>query len=107
LNQQSIDLPLSSTVPQAVQERSSRGVRVGKYFAGLILPALRDTRPRQLQIVETLALGPNKSLLLISCAGNRYLAGVGSQGVNTILLIDQEEAVPLADDCQGLIPCSE
>lgn len=42
---------------------------------------------RELQIVETLALGGRKQLLLVRCGGERFLVGTGPDTVQTIVQI--------------------
>ena len=49
-------------------------------------------RGREMRIVETLAVGGRKQLLLVSCAGERYLVGTGSDGVGTIVRVQPEPA---------------
>jgi hypothetical protein len=42
------------------------------------------TSTRRLRVLETLAIGPKKQLLLVSCDGERYLVGTGPDSVQTI-----------------------
>ncbi len=50
-------------------------------------------RPRrELRVVESLAIGGRKQLLLVSCAGERFLVGTGSDGVGTIVRVRPETA---------------
>ncbi len=41
--------------------------------------------PRQLRLVETLPLGPKRSVALFELDGQRFLAGMGADGVHTLL----------------------
>jgi len=51
----------------------------------------RDVQDRQMQLVETLALGGKKQLMLVSCGGERFLVGGGSEGIETIVRVKTEE----------------
>jgi flagellar biogenesis protein FliO len=42
---------------------------------------------RRLSVVETLTLGPKKQLLLVNCAGESFLVGVGAEGVQTMVRV--------------------
>ncbi len=43
--------------------------------------------PRQLRLVETLALGPKRSVAIVEFEGQRFLAGMGADGVSSLLQI--------------------
>ncbi len=45
---------------------------------------------RQMHVVETLALGGRKQLVLVSCAGERFLVGTGPEQVQTIVRVRPE-----------------
>ena len=45
------------------------------------------TAPRQLRLVETLPLGPKRSVALLELDGRRFLAGMGADGVQTLLQV--------------------
>ena len=47
---------------------------------------------RQMRVVETLALGGRKQLVLVSCAGERFLVGTGPEQVQTIVRVRPEAA---------------
>ena len=47
---------------------------------------------RHMQIVETLALGPKKQLMLVSCDGERFLVGTGADSVQTIVRVAADGA---------------
>lgn len=49
-------------------------------------------RGREMRVVETLAVGGRKQLLLVSCAGERFLVGTGSDGIGTIVRVRPETA---------------
>jgi hypothetical protein len=51
----------------------------------------RDVQDKQLQLMETLALGGKKQLMLVSCGGERFLVGGGSEGVETIVRVETEQ----------------
>ncbi len=42
---------------------------------------------RQMHVLETIALGARRQLLLVECEGQRYLVGAGPDQVGTILAI--------------------
>ena len=67
-------------------------------FVGWLLDAMRWWRQRelrgrrqqarrQLTIVETLPLGPRKELVLVTCAGERFLVGTGAEGVQIVVRV--------------------
>lgn len=70
-------------------------------LAGWMLEAWRAVRARtgesrrpsrEMRVLETLAVGGRKQLLLVSCAGERFLVGTGSDGVGTIVRVRPEPA---------------
>ena len=60
-------------------------------LAGWVLRLLRVWRGRremqreQLKLVETLSLGGKRQLMLVTCAGERFLVGGGPESVETIV----------------------
>jgi len=50
----------------------------------------RRPQPRQMRILETLAVGAKKQLLLVSCGGERFLVGTGPDTVQTIVWMGSE-----------------
>jgi flagellar biogenesis protein FliO len=65
-------------------------------LAGWVLSLLRGWRSRremqreQLKLVETLSLGGKRQLMLITCAGERFLVGGGPESVETIVRLKGE-----------------
>lgn len=65
-------------------------------FAGWILCLLRNWRDRrevqqkQLRVLETLPLGGKRQLMLVTCAGERFLVGGGPESVETIVRLKAE-----------------
>jgi flagellar biogenesis protein FliO len=49
-------------------------------------------RRKQMKLVESLALGNRRQLLLIDCGNQRYLVGAGADSVGSILAMDQGSA---------------
>lgn len=47
---------------------------------------------RQMVVMETLSLGPKTDLLLVSCAGERFLVGTGAAGVQTLVRVGVDRA---------------
>lgn len=45
----------------------------------------RTERERHLRVVETLPLGQRRSVALLECDGQRFLAGMGADGVTTLV----------------------
>ena len=57
----------------------------------------RQQAQRQLTIVETLPLGPRKELVLVSCAGERFLVGTGSEGVQVVVRVGLDRVFGSSD----------
>jgi len=47
------------------------------------LPGRRETHTKQMQLIETLALGGKRQLMLVSCGKERFLVGGGLETVET------------------------
>lgn len=47
---------------------------------------------RQMKLVETLALGGRKHLLLVVCGGESFLVGTGAESVQTIVHVRRDES---------------
>lgn len=60
---------------------SPRGIAgaLGQWWRTRTQPA------RHLRLVETLALGPKRSVALLELDGQRFLAGMGADGVTTLV----------------------
>ena len=55
-----------------------------------IIASLHQQRvPRRMELVEILALGGKRQLLLVVCDGQRYLVGAAGDGVQTIVPLGQ------------------
>ncbi len=68
------------------------GVRVDS-VAGWVMAALRRwqrraAEPRQMRVIETLALGGRRQLQLIACGTERFLVAGGAESVHAILRVD-------------------
>ncbi len=61
--------------------------RVGQWWRSRTQPA------RQLRLVETLALGPKRSVALLELNGQRFLAGMGADGVATLLQVQHQDQI--------------
>ena len=65
-------------------------------LAGWVLRLLRSWRGHremqreQLRLVETLSLGGKRQLMLVTCAGERFLVGGGPESVETIVRLKSE-----------------
>lgn len=51
----------------------------------------REDAERHLRIDERLNIGPKKSLLLVSCCGQRVLVAVAGETVTTLLEVDTQK----------------
>ena len=78
---------------------SSNGVGMARAqvggLAGWIVGLLRrretERLGRQMHVIETLSLGGRRQLTLVSCAGERYLVGVGEDRIETIVKVGVAE----------------
>jgi flagellar biogenesis protein FliO len=69
-------------------------------LAGWVLGLLRglgqrEVQVKQMQLIETLALGGKKQLMLVSCGGERFLVGGGLESVETIVRVNAEASLGL------------
>jgi flagellar biogenesis protein FliO len=68
-------------------------------FAGWVIALLRGWRGqcemqrKQLRVVETLQLGGKKQLMLVTCGGESFLVGSGSDSVQTLVRLNAESSV--------------
>ena len=46
---------------------------------------LRETNERQMRVEETLPLGGKRQLMLISCAGERFLVGGSTESIEVVV----------------------
>ncbi len=46
------------------------------------------SKPKQMKLIESLALGNRRQLLLVVCDNQRYLVGAGADSVGSILALD-------------------
>ena len=51
----------------------------------------RTQQPRQMRLVETLAIGPKRSVALLELDGQQFLVGMGADGVSTLLQIQHRD----------------
>jgi hypothetical protein len=56
----------------------------------------REVQHKQLQLMETLALGGKRQLMLVSCGGERFLVGGGPESVETIVHVKAERSLGFA-----------
>jgi flagellar biogenesis protein FliO len=81
---------------KGVDNTASTAVFEVKGLAGWVLGLLRALRGRrvvqrkQLRLVETLALGGKRQLMLVTCAGESFLVGGGPESVETIVRVKAE-----------------
>jgi flagellar biogenesis protein FliO len=66
--------------------------------------ARNQVQPKQLRLVETLALGGKRQLMLVTCAGESFLVGGGLDSVETIVRLGAEISFePMAQELDE--PC--
>jgi flagellar biogenesis protein FliO len=72
-----------------VHERMRAGwlQRVIEVIASAAGAGSRRTAKRQMEIIETLAVGSKKQLVLVQCGGERFLVGTGVESVQTIVRV--------------------
>jgi flagellar biogenesis protein FliO len=61
----------------------------------------RVAQRRQLKLVETLALGGKRQLMLVTCGGERFLIGGGPESVEAIVRLNGEALVDDAAEILG------
>jgi flagellar biogenesis protein FliO len=68
------------------------------WMLGLLRAARREHKStvRQMHLLETLSLGGKKQLMLVDCAGERFLVGGGLESVETIVRVQAEGSPDLA-----------
>lgn len=76
---ESLAQPAPATPPMFLQ--GIAGV-VQRWWQARVQPA------RHLRLVESLALGPKRSVALLELDGQRFLAGMGADGVTTLLQVN-------------------
>ena len=75
-------------VPRREQSRANR--KTGAMLRGLGAVLRRYTaRNERLQVCETLSLGGRRSVALIECDGQRFLAGMSASGVETLVPVGE------------------
>jgi hypothetical protein len=86
---------------QGVKQKGSNGASATAVFeaqglAGWVqglmhgLRGQREVKRKQLRLVETLALGGKRQLMLVTCAGESFLVGGGLESVETIVRLKAE-----------------
>ena len=53
---------------------------------------LQEAGGKQMQLMESLPLGGKRQLMLVSCAGERFLVGGGAESIETIVRLTGEVA---------------
>ena len=95
--------PVDGVVERKVAT-SSTGVQG---LAGWVLGMLSNWREskttprRQLRLVETLALGGKRQLMLVTCAGESFLVGGGVESVETIVRLKAESSLEVLKSLDG------
>ncbi|QNI35275.1 flagellar biosynthetic protein FliO [Edaphobacter albus] len=52
----------------------------------------------QMELIETLPLGGKRELMLVQCAGKRFVVGSGSDSIDSIVLLDSESTSATQDN---------
>jgi flagellar biogenesis protein FliO len=66
-----------------------------------MVSGVRPRARRQMHLIETLALGGKKQLLLVACGADRFLVGTGPDSVQTIVRIQAEIGVARSPGARG------
>lgn len=77
------------------ETKSSRELNgLAGWVLGLLRGWHRECRSdtRQMHLVETLALGGKRRLMLVTCAGEYFLVGGGPESLETIVRVRAEES---------------
>ncbi len=87
------------TVPSEARQIGGVAGWVMEWAHALWLGArMRHEGKKQMYVVETLAIGGRKQLVLVSCGGEHFLVGAGADSVETIVRVHascaHDEAVP-------------
>ncbi len=72
--------------------------RLLDFFGPLVGPR-RSHAQRRMKMIEALALGGNRRLVLVECDGAKFLVGVGGDSVGTIVPVRGEAAAEAGDPC--------
>jgi hypothetical protein len=97
---------------QGVKQKGSNGASATAVFeaqglAGWVhglmrgLRGQREVKRKQLRLVETLALGGKRQLMLVTCAGESFLVGGGLESVETIVRLKAEVSLDTAGTSLG------
>jgi flagellar biogenesis protein FliO len=75
-------------------------------LAGWVLGLLRglgrrEAQVKQMDLIETLALGGKRQLMLVSCGAERFLVGGGPESVETIVRLNAEGSLGLETRSSG------
>ena len=69
------------------------------WLLGLVAQHGSARERRDLRVIETLALGGRKQLLLVACGTERYLVGTGADSVETIVPVGFHERKIVEETC--------
>jgi flagellar biogenesis protein FliO len=76
--------------------KTTSGTPVMSRLSEFVIEFVKRTRSgrmqKEMKLVETLALGGKRQLMLVSCGDQRFLIGAGADGVQTIVAIIADEA---------------
>ena len=53
---------------------------------------------RQMKLIEVLPLGGKRELMLVQCAGKRFVVAGGPDSIHSIVLLDSEDASTAQDN---------
>ena len=92
---------------QGIEKTMTFATSEGQGFAGWVLNLLRGWRSqrevqrKELRLLETLPLGGKRQLMLVTCAGERFLVGGGLESVETIVRLGPDATAKNLDGlCQ-------
>jgi hypothetical protein len=81
--------------------------REGQGLVGWVLELVRtwrsqrEVQQKQMRLVETLALGGKRQLMLVTCAGESFLVGGGLESVETIVRLKTNVSRDVAEKSLG------
>jgi flagellar biogenesis protein FliO len=80
---------LQRTSRMKMTKASTEQTGLAEWLLGLLRGIRAERQPvaKQMYLLETLPLGGKRQLMLVSCAGERFLVGGGLESVETIVLV--------------------
>ncbi len=79
-------------------------VRGWRWWKARDLEQQRRTAKKQLFLLETMVLGPKQRVVLMRCGSERFLVGMGAEGVTSVVRVEDGSTpeVPLVASAEGI-----